>query len=120
MAALRNYARLAQIQFDGGYVPYSTVLQAEQQLFPAELNLAATRAASLSALVSIYQALGGGWVNEAAKGAPAPVKGKTGVFDLTVAVGCRGSVPREATTQTAQTGSFVGVEVPVGQAAVGV
>jgi multidrug efflux system outer membrane protein len=74
--ALRDYSRLARIQFDGGYVPYSTVLQAEQQLFPAELNLAATRAADLSALVSIYQAMGGGWVDEAARTAPAPVRGK--------------------------------------------
>ena len=45
VVALRNYARLANLQYDGGYVPYSTVLQADQQLFPAELNLAATRAA---------------------------------------------------------------------------
>ena len=64
--ALRDYSRLANLQYDGGYVPYSTVLQADQQLFPAELNLAATRAASLSALVSIYQAMGGGWVDAAA------------------------------------------------------
>jgi outer membrane protein, multidrug efflux system len=76
VAALRNYARLAKLQFDGGYVPYSTVLQAEQQLFPAELNLAATRAASLSALVSIYKAMGGGWVDQAAREAPAPAQGK--------------------------------------------
>jgi outer membrane protein, multidrug efflux system len=74
--ALRDYSRLARIQYDGGYVPYSTVLQAEQQLFPAELNLAATRAADLAALVSVYQALGGGWVDEAAGVAPAPVNGK--------------------------------------------
>ncbi len=75
VAALRDYSRLALLQYNGGYAPYSTVLQAEQ-LFPAELNLAATPAASLSALVSIYQAMGGGWVDEAAKGAPAPVRGK--------------------------------------------
>ena len=76
VAALRNYARLAKLQYDGGYVPYSTVLQAEQRLFPAELNLAATRAANLSALVGIYKAMGGGWVDQAAKRAPAPVQGK--------------------------------------------
>lgn len=76
VAALRNYARLAKLQYDGGYVPYSTVLQAEQQLFPAELNLAATRAASLSALVSIYKAMGGGWVDQAAQDAPAPARGR--------------------------------------------
>ena len=32
--ANKEYARLAMLQFKGGYVPYSTVLQAEQQLFP--------------------------------------------------------------------------------------
>jgi multidrug efflux system outer membrane protein len=74
--ALRDYSRLARAQFDGGFVPYSTVLQAEQQLFPAELNLAATQAAELSALVSIYQAMGGGWVDEAAAIAPVPIRGK--------------------------------------------
>ena len=76
VTALRDYSRLARIQYDGGYVPYSTVLQAEQQLFPAELNLAATRAANLSALVSVYQAMGGGWVDDAAGIAPTPIKGK--------------------------------------------
>ena len=73
--ALRDYSRLATLQYAGGYAPYSTVLQADQQLFPAELNLADTRAASLAALVSIYQAMGGGWVDEAARQAPAPVRG---------------------------------------------
>lgn len=63
----REYARLSKLQYDGGYVPYSTVLQAEQQLFPSELNLAQTRAATFSSLVAIYQAMGGGWVVEADK-----------------------------------------------------
>jgi len=63
--ANREYARLSRLQYDGGYVPYSTVLQAEQQLFPSELNLAQTRAAAFSSLVAIYQAMGGGWVMEA-------------------------------------------------------
>ena len=44
VAALKDYARLARLQYDGGYAPYSTVLQAEQSLFPAELTLAAVRA----------------------------------------------------------------------------
>ena len=60
--ALRDYARLARLQFDGGYAPYSTVLQAEQTLFPAELTLAQDRAQVFSATVSVYQSLGGGWV----------------------------------------------------------
>jgi multidrug efflux system outer membrane protein len=65
--ANREYARLARLQYNGGYVPYSTVLQAEQQLFPSELTLAQTRAATFSSLVTIYQAMGGGWVLEADK-----------------------------------------------------
>jgi outer membrane protein, multidrug efflux system len=65
--ANQEYARLAMLQFKGGYVPYSTVLQAEQQLFPSELSLAQTRAAAYSSLVIIYQSMGGGWVLEAEK-----------------------------------------------------
>jgi len=65
--ANREYSRLSRLQYDGGYVPYSTVLQAEQQLFPSELNMVQTQAALFSSLVSIYQAMGGGWVNAADK-----------------------------------------------------
>ena len=65
--ANREYSKLARLQYKGGYVPYSTVLQAEQQLFPSELTLAQTRAATFSSLVAVYQAMGGGWVLEADK-----------------------------------------------------
>jgi multidrug efflux system outer membrane protein len=44
VAALQQYNDLARLQYDGGYTSYSTVLQAEQSLFPAELNLASIRA----------------------------------------------------------------------------
>jgi multidrug efflux system outer membrane protein len=60
--ALSTYARLARLQYNGGYAPYSTVLQAEQALFPAELSLAAVRAVLLASAVGIYKAMGGGWV----------------------------------------------------------
>ena len=56
-----EYVRLAWLQYEGGYAPYSTVLQAEQQLFPSELNYVRTRAALLTSLVDIYKAMGGGW-----------------------------------------------------------
>jgi multidrug efflux system outer membrane protein len=72
--ALREYSRFANLQFNGGYAPYTDVLQAEQQLFPAELNLAAARAGLLSSVVRIYQATGGGWVDLAQKAADAPSK----------------------------------------------
>jgi len=38
------------------------VLQAEQALFPAELNLASVRASLLGSAVNLYKAMGGGWV----------------------------------------------------------
>jgi multidrug efflux system outer membrane protein len=37
------------------------VLDAQQQLFPAELALAQTRRDELLAVVALYRALGGGW-----------------------------------------------------------
>jgi len=66
--ALSDYARLARLQFNGGYAPYSTVLQAEQSLFPAQLTLAAVRSQVLASSVNVYKAMGGGWVDLADKG----------------------------------------------------
>jgi Spy/CpxP family protein refolding chaperone len=40
------------------------VLEAQQQLFPSELNLARTQRDQLLAVVSLYKALGGGWQDE--------------------------------------------------------
>ncbi len=67
VAAATEYVNLARLQFDGGVTPYSTVLQAEQQLLPAELALAQVRAALFAATVNIYKAMGGGWISEADK-----------------------------------------------------
>jgi multidrug efflux system outer membrane protein len=67
VTALRGYAQLSQYLFDGGRESYTTVLQAEEDLFPAELNWAAERAALYIGMVDIYEAMGGGWVDDAAK-----------------------------------------------------
>jgi multidrug efflux system outer membrane protein len=78
VAAYREYARLAWLQYNGGYTPYLTVLYAEAQLFPAELNVVQVRATTFTALANIYKAMGGGWVVEADKmtGPIAEAKGK--------------------------------------------
>lgn len=68
----REYERLARLQYDGGYAPYLTVLSAQQQLLPAELNLAQLRSSLFSSYVNIYKAMGGGWITEAEKGAASP------------------------------------------------
>jgi multidrug efflux system outer membrane protein len=62
VAALKDYARLAKLQYDGGYTSYTTVLQAEQTLFPSELTLAALRASVFASAATTYKAMGGGWV----------------------------------------------------------
>lgn len=67
VTAYKEYARLALLQYNGGYAPYLTVLYAQTQLFPAELNAAQTRSATFIALTNIYKALGGGWVTGADK-----------------------------------------------------
>jgi outer membrane protein, multidrug efflux system len=67
VAALQDYARLATLQYNGGYTSYTTVLQAEQSLFPAELTLASVRAQVFASSVNIYKAMGGGWVDIADK-----------------------------------------------------
>jgi multidrug efflux system outer membrane protein len=65
VTASREYARLAQLQFEGGVAPYMTVLQAQQKLFPAELDEAQLRASLFASTVDVYKAMGGGWVAEA-------------------------------------------------------
>ena len=60
-----EYTRLARLQYEGGYTPYSTVLQAEQMLFPSEINYVQSRTSAFIALVNIYKAMGGGWLTEA-------------------------------------------------------
>ena len=65
--AASEYTRLSKLLYDSGYAPYSTVLQAQEQLFPAQLNYALYRASLFTSLVNIYKAMGGGWVTEADK-----------------------------------------------------
>jgi multidrug efflux system outer membrane protein len=65
VAALSDYARLANLQYTGGYTSYTTVLQAEQSLFPAQLTLASVQASVYSSNVNIYKAMGGGWITAA-------------------------------------------------------
>ena len=65
--ASKEYARLAQLQYQGGYATYLTVLSAQQQLFPAELNHAQYLSSAFTSYVNLYKAMGGGWVTESEK-----------------------------------------------------
>jgi multidrug efflux system outer membrane protein len=71
--AVRNYTeavRLANIRYRSGLSAYFEVLDAQQQLFPAELGLVATHRDQLLAVVRLYKALGGGWPMVPATGVP--------------------------------------------------
>lgn len=63
--ALRIYANLARLRYEGGYSSYLEVLDAERSLFQAQLSFTQTQGAALNSMVSLYKAMGGGWVSEA-------------------------------------------------------
>lgn len=63
--ALRQYAAKARVRYNEGYVSYIEVLDAERQLFEAELRLEQARADLYAALVAVYKAMGGGWIDVA-------------------------------------------------------
>jgi multidrug efflux system outer membrane protein len=64
---LKDYARIARLRYDEGYTSYIEVLDAERSLFNAELSYTETQGVLFQALVSLYKAMGGGWVTEADK-----------------------------------------------------
>ena len=70
--ALLRYAYLARLRYEGGYTSYIEVLDAERSLFQAQLQLVQAEAQLHFAVVSLYKALGGGWLDEAGKLAPQP------------------------------------------------
>ena len=59
--ALRRAREIALGRYRNGYASYFDVIQADRDLFAAELALAQAYANNLSALVRLYSALGGGW-----------------------------------------------------------
>jgi multidrug efflux system outer membrane protein len=70
--ALGRYAYLARLRYENGYTSYIEVLDAERSLFQAQLQLAQTQGQLHFAIIALYKALGGGWVDEAEKFAPPP------------------------------------------------
>jgi multidrug efflux system outer membrane protein len=61
VAAYREAVRIANTRYGAGLSAYLEVLQAQQQLYPAENLLAQARSNRLATLVQLYRALGGGW-----------------------------------------------------------
>jgi len=61
VAALSRVLELSETRYEGGVAEYLEVLDAQRELFDAELEQAATVQAQLVSLTRLYKALGGGW-----------------------------------------------------------
>jgi len=61
VTTLQDRSRLAYLRYRGGVDTLLSALDADRDLFNAELSLALTRRNELLGLVQLYKALGGGW-----------------------------------------------------------
>jgi len=64
VAARQTAQDLSQIRYDAGESSYLEVLDAQRQLFQAQLLRAEARRSELAASVQLFKALGGGWETE--------------------------------------------------------
>jgi multidrug efflux system outer membrane protein len=61
VTTLQDRSRLAYLRYRGGVDTQLNALDADRDLFAAELSLTQTRRNEMLALVQLYKALGGGW-----------------------------------------------------------
>ena len=61
VATLQDRSRLSYVRYRGGVDTLLNALDADRDLFDAELGLAQTKRNELLSLVQLYRALGGGW-----------------------------------------------------------
>ena len=61
VATLRDRSRLAYLRYTGGVSNLLEALDADRELFDAELSLAQVRRDELLTVVQLYKSLGGGW-----------------------------------------------------------
>jgi len=61
VTTLQDRSRLAHLRYEGGIDSLLNALDADRELFDAELSLAQTKRNELLSLVQLYKALGGGW-----------------------------------------------------------
>lgn len=75
VASLQRSVKLSFLRYELGLADYFEVLQAQQELYPAQLDLARTQRNQLIAVAQLYRALGGGWdlpVDEWPRPSPSP------------------------------------------------
>jgi multidrug efflux system outer membrane protein len=59
--SLRQATELADLRYRGGFASYLEYLDSERQLLDAQVQLVQIRRQELTSVVTLYQALGGGW-----------------------------------------------------------
>ncbi len=69
---LEDQQRLSDMRYKGGVTAYLEVLDTDRQLFDAQLGLAQAQRNEVLALVALYRALGGGWIETQAGEPDAP------------------------------------------------
>ena len=80
MAAYRESVQLSTIRYDSGLANYLEIIDAEIQMYPAELSAIIYDLGRKVALVNLYRALGGSWnLNDSQwmSGTPAPAHSPT-------------------------------------------
>ena len=63
-SAAAETLRLQRMRYRAGVISYIEVLDAERQLFAAQIDLSRAKLSELLAYIDLYRALGGGWSDE--------------------------------------------------------
>ena len=72
VAALSRASKLAGLRYEAGDASYIEALDAERDLFIAQLAYVSSRRGELGASVTLFKALGGGWEGSSASAATSP------------------------------------------------
>ena len=78
LEAANNQAILARMQYRSGLSDFTTLNQAESQLLSARNGLVGAQSDQSTALIQLYQSLGGGWDSDVTPTAPARASSTTG------------------------------------------
>ena len=72
--ALQRTLDLATLRYQNGYSDYLAVVDADRNLYTAQLQYVQDQGVLFVALVNLYKALGGGWIEQAEQMSSAPAK----------------------------------------------
>jgi len=72
VASVETYFKLSRIRYDEGYTDYLTLLDSVRQLFDAQIDLVQAQSDTFVASISLYRAMGGGWIVNSEEAARLP------------------------------------------------